>query len=114
MCLVSASGRILSENDPGRSAAPRLAYMRGPAGGRLLLRHDIDDAIAQALEELGVHTLSPFRGQGLAAAVSAAWAVLPSLADRALFYSALTDNRSSHRVVERLALPRFGFGLRIY
>jgi hypothetical protein len=62
---------------------------------------------------IGVYTFPGFRGRGLAAAVTAAWANLPSLAGRALFYSALWANASSLRVIERLGLPRIGVSVRI-
>lgn len=63
--------------------------------------------------EVGVYTFPGFRGRGLAAAVTAAWSGLPELADRTLFYSTLTTNRSSRRVAARLGLPWIGAGLRI-
>jgi RimJ/RimL family protein N-acetyltransferase len=63
--------------------------------------------------EVGVYTFPAFRGRGLAAAVTAAWSSLPGLADRILFYSTLTTNRSSQRVAERLGLRRFGVSVRI-
>jgi hypothetical protein len=62
---------------------------------------------------IGVYTFPGFRGRGLAAAVTAAWANLPGLAGRALFYSALWENASSLRVIERLGLPRVGVSVRI-
>jgi hypothetical protein len=62
---------------------------------------------------IGVYTFPGFRGRGLAAAVTADWANLPSLAGRALFYSALSANVSSLRVIERLGLPRVGVSVRI-
>lgn len=62
---------------------------------------------------IGVYTFPGFRGLGLAAAVTADWANLPSLAGRALFYSALWANASSLRVIARLGLPRVGVSLRI-
>lgn len=63
--------------------------------------------------EIGVYTFQGFRGRGLAAAVTAAWSSLPSLAGKRLFYSASWANRSSLRVIDRLALPRLGVSLRI-
>ena len=62
---------------------------------------------------IGVYTFPGFRGRGLAAAVTADWANLPSLAGRALFYSALGANVSSLRVIERLGLPHVGASVRI-
>ncbi len=64
--------------------------------------------IADGSAEVGVYTFAGFRGRGFAAAVTAAWAAHPELADRALFYSALDTNVSSHRVAERLGLRRIG------
>jgi hypothetical protein len=49
----------------------------------------------------------------LAAAVTAGWSRLDSLAGRDLFYSTSTANRSSQRVAERLGLPRLGARLAI-
>jgi hypothetical protein len=60
--------------------------------------------------EIGVATIPACRGRGYAAAVTAAWSALPLLADRELFYSTHLDNRSSLRVIERLALPFLGIG----
>lgn len=62
---------------------------------------------------IGVYTFPGFRGRGLAAAVTADWANHPGLAGRALFYSALSANASSLRVIERLGLPRIGVSLRV-
>ena len=62
---------------------------------------------------IGVYTFTGFRGRGLAAAVTADWANLPSLAGRDLFYSALQANASSLRVIARLGLPRIGISIRM-
>jgi predicted GNAT family acetyltransferase len=64
--------------------------------------------------EAGVYTFAAFRGQGLAAAVTAAWSSLPELADKALFYSTSLDNHSSQRVAKRLGLRRFAISLALY
>jgi GNAT acetyltransferase len=58
--------------------------------------------------EAGVYTFEQYRGRGLAAAVTAAWASLPALSDRALFYSTNRTNRSSQRVASRLGLRQIG------
>ena len=58
--------------------------------------------------EVGVATTTRFRGRGLAAATTAAWASSPSLAGRVLFYSTEAANVSSLRVVDRLGLPFVG------
>ncbi len=63
--------------------------------------------------EIGVYTFAPYRGRRLAAAVTAAWASLPGLAKRALFYSTLSENHSSRRVAARLGLTRIGASLSI-
>lgn len=63
--------------------------------------------------EAGVYTFPKYRSRGLAAAVTAAWASMPALKDRALFYSTSKTNRSSQRVAERLGLRRIGASFRI-
>ena len=63
--------------------------------------------------EIGVYSFPGFRGRGWAAAVTAQWASLPSLWDRALFYSMAETNISSQRVAERLGLERIGTSLRV-
>jgi hypothetical protein len=63
--------------------------------------------------EVGVVTRTAFRGRGLAAATTAAWASLPSLSDRVLFYSTTLGNLSSQRVAGRLRLPFLGPSLSI-
>ena len=63
--------------------------------------------------EVGVYTFPSFRGRGLAAAVTARWSSLATLADRRLFYSTQTTNRSSQRVAERLGLVRLGASLSV-
>ena len=61
----------------------------------------------------GVVTVPAFRGRGLAAAATAGWASLQSLAGRALFYSANRTNVSSRRVAERLGLRFLGASLSV-
>lgn len=63
--------------------------------------------------EVGVYTFPGFRGRGFAAAVTACWSSLPSLSDRALFYSTQKTNYSSQRVACRLDLRRIGVSIRI-
>jgi RimJ/RimL family protein N-acetyltransferase len=58
--------------------------------------------------ELGVVTPARFRGRSFAAAATAAWASLPALARRALFYSTNVQNASSRRVADRLRLRSWG------
>ena len=63
--------------------------------------------------EIGVFTFPAFRSRGYAAAVTAGWSSLPSLAGRALIYSTRLTNRSSRRVTERLGLHPIGARVRI-
>jgi RimJ/RimL family protein N-acetyltransferase len=63
--------------------------------------------------EIGVFTFPVFRSQGFAAAATAGWASLPSLAGRALIYSTRITNRSSRRVAERLGLHAIGARVRV-
>ena len=63
--------------------------------------------------EVGVYTFPKYRGCGFAAAVTASWASLESLNQRALFYSTAKSNRSSQRVAARLGLRRIGSSFRI-
>jgi hypothetical protein len=59
--------------------------------------------------EAGTWTHPDFRGQGHAAAVTAAWASLFDASDQVLFYSASATNISSQRVAARLNLPMIGW-----
>jgi len=59
--------------------------------------------------ECGVWTHPDFRGRGLAAAVTAAWAAILRPTGRHLFYSTDADNRSSQRVAQRLRLRLLGW-----
>jgi len=59
--------------------------------------------------EAGVWTDPRFRGQGHAAAVTAAWAALLAPSGRNLFYSTSADNLSSQRVAARLSLRPIGW-----
>ncbi len=58
--------------------------------------------------EIGVYTFPKFRSRGYAAAVTASWSAMTSLADRALFYSTSRSNRASQRVAARLGLRMIG------
>jgi predicted GNAT family acetyltransferase len=69
--------------------------------------------LSDAGAEIGVYTFPAYRGQGCAAAATAAWSSLAALSGRELFYSTLTSNRSSQRVAERLGLEQIGVGLRV-
>ncbi len=59
--------------------------------------------------EAGVWTDPDFRGQGHAAAVTAAWASLLAPSGRQLFYSTSATNFSSQRVAARLGLRPIGW-----
>ncbi len=59
--------------------------------------------------EAGVWTDPDFRGQGHAAAVTAAWASLLAPSGRHLFYSTAATNLSSQRVAARLNLRLIGW-----
>jgi hypothetical protein len=63
--------------------------------------------------EIGVFTFPAFRSQGFAAAATAGWSSLASLADRDLIYSTRLTNRSSRRVAERLGLHPIGARVRV-
>lgn len=65
--------------------------------------------LAETGAEAGVWTAPDFRGQGHAAAVTAAWASQLSPTGRRLFYSTAADNYSSQRVAARLGLRCFGW-----
>jgi predicted GNAT family acetyltransferase len=68
---------------------------------------------AKAGAEIGVYTFPGFRGRGFAAAVTASWSSMPSLSERALFYSTARSNRSSQRVAARLGLQMIGASVSI-
>ena len=59
--------------------------------------------------EAGTWTRPEFRGQGHAAAVTAAWAALMRPSGRVLFYSTSRTNVSSQRVAARLGLRPIGW-----
>jgi hypothetical protein len=61
----------------------------------------------------GVATVPAYRGQGFAAAATAAWAAHPALRGRVLFYGANRTNTSSQLVAQRLGLRFFGTSLSI-
>jgi hypothetical protein len=63
--------------------------------------------------EAGVYTFAQYRSRGLAAAVTASWASMPSLKGRVLFYSTSRTNRSSQRVAARLGLRQIGASVSI-
>jgi hypothetical protein len=63
--------------------------------------------------EVGVYTFPKYRSRGLAAAVTASWASIPSLNKRALFYSTSKSNLSSRRVAARLGLRLIGASVSI-
>jgi predicted GNAT family acetyltransferase len=63
--------------------------------------------------EVGFYTFPKYRRRGLAAAVTASWASIPSLNKRALFYSTSKSNLSSRRVAARLGLRLIGASVSI-
>jgi RimJ/RimL family protein N-acetyltransferase len=63
--------------------------------------------------ECGVWTHPDYRGQGYAAAVTAAWADILRPTARYLFYSTDAENESSRRVAERLHLRLIGWTWRL-
>lgn len=62
--------------------------------------------------EIGVYTVAPYRGRGLAAAVTAAWSRMHPRHPM-LFYSTHRDNLLSQRVIARLNLPFLGESFRL-
>ena len=69
--------------------------------------------MGEAGAEAGVYTLAPFRGLGLAAAVTASWSSMAALEGRSLFYSTQMSNHASRRVAARLGLRPIGASLSI-
>ena len=63
--------------------------------------------------EVGVTTMTAFRGRGFAAAAVAGWSGLPALQDHRLFYGTHRDNLSSQRVIARLDLPFLGVRMQL-
>lgn len=63
--------------------------------------------------ECGVWTRPGFRGRGLGAAVTAAWAGLLRAPGRYLFYSTNAENLSSQRLTQRLGLRPLGWTWRL-
>ena len=45
--VLTDAGRILRENDPDRSAGPRLAVLGCPEGNLAFVRHDVPDDVAE-------------------------------------------------------------------
>jgi len=52
MFALSSSGRILRENDPDKSAGPRLFIAGCPAGNIVRVRHDVPDQTAVRILEV--------------------------------------------------------------
>jgi hypothetical protein len=50
--VLAQSGRILRENDPDRSAGPRLFIAGCPVGNLARVRHDVSDRIAERMLDL--------------------------------------------------------------
>jgi RimJ/RimL family protein N-acetyltransferase len=77
-------------------------------GGRVISICHTPRSMADDAAECGVWTDREFRGQGHAAAVTAAWASILEPTRRHLFYGTEWGNRSSQRVAERLKLRPIG------
>ena len=77
-------------------------------GGRVISICHTPRKMTDDAAECGVWTDHDFRGQGHAAAVTAAWASILKPTGRHLFYSADAANRSSQRVAARLSLRLIG------
>jgi hypothetical protein len=76
--------------------------------GREILSIAFTPHISEVAAEIGVFTFPPFRGRGLAAAVSACWSSSQGLKGRTLTYCTPTRNRSSRNVAARLGLRCVG------
>lgn len=76
--------------------------------GRKIASMAFTPHLTEASAEIGVFTFPPFRGRGLAAAVTASWSSLRSLQERTLTYCTRTRNRSSRNVAARLGLHSIG------
>jgi RimJ/RimL family protein N-acetyltransferase len=77
-------------------------------GGRVISICHTPRRMTDDAAECGVWTDRDFRGQGHAAAVTAAWASILEPTGRHLFYSTDAANRSSQRVAARLSLRLIG------
>ena len=90
--------------------APWCAAMAGNEVASLAIAARLSDEGA----ELGLVTITEFRGRGLGGAVTVGWTRHPELEGRELFFSMDARNEASRRVVERLGLRRVGWSLRVY
>jgi hypothetical protein len=77
-------------------------------GGRVVSICHTPRSMTNDAAECGVWTDGAFRGQGHAAAVTAAWTNILAPTGRRLFYATDWTNRSSQRVAARLDLRRIG------
>jgi GNAT acetyltransferase-like protein len=69
--------------------------------------------LTERAAEVGVRTQDAYQGRGLASVVVRAWAVLVAVNGRVLFYSALADNRASHRVAVKCDAEPLGLLCRL-
>ncbi len=107
----------LREANPGNWGAEEWQLLvDGQLGPWVMATHDgtvisicHTPASSERGAEAGVWTRPEFRGQGHAAAVTAAWASLLRPTGRYLFYSTSRTNLSSQRVAARLGLRPIGW-----
>jgi hypothetical protein len=87
--VMSATGRIMRENDPERSAGPRVCFFAYPAGNLVRIRYDIDDRIAEKILEVAARQL-PWRDlhsmSGYATPIVELLAAQPESISSALIY----------------------------
>ena len=70
-------------------------------------------SLSPASAEVGVETVEPYGGGGLAAAVTAGWVARPVLSGCVLCYTATVENLSSQQIRRRLGLDDLGAELTI-
>lgn len=69
--VLTEAGRILRENDPDRSAGPRLAMLGCPDGNLAFARHDVPDDVAAGLIAAVTHAPPWFEADALPACADA-------------------------------------------
>lgn len=68
----------------------------------------------ERVAEAGVDTIEPHRGQGLAPAVTAAWAIAVRASGRLPLYSTSWENTASRQVAAKLGLIQYGVDWSLY